>query len=255
MHHAPIPCTTRPPSRPRAAVPLLLGGWLLAFGLSSTIATWILFTGTTETLPKPLAAALPVTVVTAFAVAAAQLAAAVALLRLSPAELGLARPRPLPGGWPGAAALGYAAAWTGFQFLGLFPSPDGAYGAPQSSGWELVWNLNAALVEETVLFALPLAVMARRGLTWPVQLAVLVVLRLPHHMYYGLGATVTVAVWMAGWLYVYRRTGAIWPLMLAHLAYNSAHAAYLPPAAGALLGLTTLAFAAVTALRWARPKS
>ncbi|MEU5778363.1 CPBP family glutamic-type intramembrane protease [Streptomyces venezuelae] len=119
-----------------------------------------------------------------------------------------------------------------------------------------MWNLNAALGEETMLLALPVAVMTRRGLTWPAQLTVLILLRLPFHLYYGLGATVMVSVRMTSWLFVYQRTGSLWPLMLAHFTLNSLQTtcAFLPPGTGPLLGATALTLAAVTAFWWARQK-
>ncbi|MFI5618044.1 hypothetical protein [Streptomyces sp. NPDC051567] len=131
--------------------------------------------------------------------------------------------------------------WIGFEVMRAFPSPGYAPAGDRPDAWgQLLANLHSGLVEETLLLALPMAVMTRPRWGGRAQLAVLVALRVPFHLYYGYGALALGVFWMGAHLFVYRRALLLWPLVLAHFAYNSAHADYLPPGVRPLLGLALL---------------
>ncbi|MEU4209715.1 hypothetical protein AB0F13_06890 [Streptomyces sp. NPDC026206] len=229
----------RPPGAASAARDwsLVAAAFLLAFGLTSAVAVQILLTGHID-LPDWAVRYLP-GMKAGFLVAAAAMLIAHRWLGYSAGDLGLAaRPRArFPYGGPGAAAVAYLGMWTGFEAMRLFPSPGYVPTGRTDAGEQLLANLHSALVEETLLLALPMAVMTRLRRPWQEQLAVLVVLRVPFHLYYGYGALALCLIWMGGYVLVYRRIQLVWPFMLAHFAYNSAHADYLPPGLRPLLGL------------------
>ncbi|MFF4160235.1 CPBP family intramembrane glutamic endopeptidase [Streptomyces sp. NPDC001678] len=239
---------------PRAARDwcLVVAGFLLAFGLSSAVAVQILLTGHID-LPDRAVRHLP-GMKAGFLVAAVAMALAHRWLGHSAADLGLAaRPRHrFPYGGLGAAGAAYLGMWTGFEVMRLFPSPGYAPTGRTGAGEQLLANLHSALVEETLLLALPMAVMTRLLWPWWAQLAVLTALRVPFHLYYGYGAFALCLIWMGGYLLVYRRTRIVWPFMLAHFVYNSAHADYLPTVLRPLLGLAFWLLGALALVRLAR---
>ncbi|MEU7132725.1 CPBP family intramembrane glutamic endopeptidase [Streptomyces sp. NPDC046261] len=216
---------------------LVAAGFLLAFGLTSVVAVQILLTGRID-LPDGAVRHLP-GMKAGFLVAAAALLIAHRGLGYRARDLGLAaRPRErFPYGGPGAAAVAYLGMWVGFEVMRLFPSPGYAPTGRTDAGEQLLGNLHSGLVEETLLLALPMAVMTRLRWSWQAQLAVLVALRVPFHLYYGWGAFALCLIWMGGYVLVYRRTQLVWPFMLAHFVYNSAHADYVPSGLRPLLGL------------------
>ncbi|KIZ15983.1 hypothetical protein SNA_22300 [Streptomyces natalensis ATCC 27448] len=230
----------------------MAAGFLLAFGLASAVAVQILLTGHLD-LPDWAVQYLP-GMKAGFLIAAASMLLAHRWLGYSAGDLGLAaRPRNgFPYGSLGAAAVAYLGMWIGFEVMRLFPSPGYVPTGRSSAGEQLPANLHGALVEETLLLALPMAVMTRLRWSWQAQLAVLVALRVPFHLYYGYGALALGLIWMGGYVLVYRRTRLVWPFMLAHFAYNSAHADYLPPGVRPLLGLTLCVGGVVASIRLIR---
>ncbi|MET9415863.1 CPBP family intramembrane glutamic endopeptidase [Streptomyces klenkii] len=248
------PCRSDRARTPSAARDwcLVAAGFLLAFGLTSAVAVQILLTGHID-LPEWAVCYLP-GMKAGFVVAAAALLLAHRWLGYTTRELGLAaRPRrSFPYGAAGAAAVAYLGMWIGFEVMRLFPSPGFVPDGRTGAGEQLVANLHGALVEEALLLALPMAVMTRLRWSWQAQLAVLTVLRVPFHLYYGYGALALCVIWMAGYVLVYRRTRLVWPFMLAHFVYNSAHADYLPPALRLLLGLVFWIGGVVALVRFVR---
>ncbi|MBT2385284.1 CPBP family intramembrane glutamic endopeptidase [Streptomyces sp. ISL-11] len=252
-HSSPHP-RPYPTGRPSATRDwcLIIAGFLLAFGLATICAVQILLTGGID-LPAWTVRYLP-GMKAGFIVAAAALLLARWWLGHRTADLGLAlrTRRPFPYGGLGATAVAYLGMWVGFEVMRLFPAPDYTPAHRSSAGDQFVANLHSALVEETLLLALPMAVMTRLRWCWQAQLAVLVALRVPFHLYYGYGALALGLVWMCGYVLVYRQVGVVWPSMLTHFAYNSAHADYLPPTARSLMGFALLVGGVATLVRLAR---
>lgn len=235
-------------SREGAACGLVAAGYLLAFGLPGLVAVQILVAwdrgGYPDWIVVPLQIALPA----GFLVTAAALLIAWRGLGYGPRELGLGlRPLAARPSLGGVAAVGaaYLTMWIAFTVMHLFPPVPGGTSGERNLGWELLANLHSGVVEEILLLALPVAVMSRLRWPWQAHLAVLVVLRVPFHLYYGYGAVALGLIWMAGWLFLYRRVGIVWPFMLAHFLYNSAHAGYLPNGFRPLMGLALLALGVV----------
>lgn len=82
-----------------------------------------------------------------------------------------------------------------------------------------VQSVLAGPLEELALVAVPLLLFGcRRSLPW--FCAILVVLRMSFHIYYGLSITVGIAVWASLALLMYLRTGRILPLIAGHSLCN-----------------------------------
>ena len=83
----------------------------------------------------------------------------------------------------------------------------------------LIHAASAGPTEEIVCLALPVAV--ARLYAWPpaVTVGVLLALRAPFHLYYGWGFLMVVGWVPLAW-WVYTTTGNIWPMILAHSAYD-----------------------------------
>ncbi len=87
---------------------------------------------------------------------------------------------------------------------------------------ELLRELSSGLAgptEELALMALLVTVGRRAGWRWGVIVAVAVAVRVPFHLYYGWPA-VTLALWAALAVLLYRRTGALLAIVLAHSTWN-----------------------------------
>ncbi|WP_433662130.1 CPBP family glutamic-type intramembrane protease [Nocardia sp. CA-128927] len=160
----------------------------------------------------------------AFPFAALALWVAHRWLGLTGADLGLRAGQPTRAGFLGAMGAGYLTMWLGLLSLGTFPEwVTGEDGNPigAMSSWDgVTWSARAGLVEETILLALPMAIMLRLRWAWPAQLAVLMALRLPFHLYYGPAAILMVLVWCALLRYAYLRVQLIWPFIAAHVLYD-----------------------------------
>ncbi|MBB6174051.1 MFS family permease [Nocardiopsis mwathae] len=228
---------------------LVVVGYLLAFGFSSVVAVGILVGSPVEIdLPRPAALIVASsTFALGFAVAPLAHLLAHRWLRLSGTELGL-RGETL---WRavGAAGAAYLAMKLGFETLFLFPEWPTPHAAAEP--WQvLLTEVHGGVVEELLILALPMAVMTRLGWGWPAQLLVLVVLRTPFHLYYGPQALALTAVWMAGFLLVYRQVPLVWSFMAAHLVYNLANSPFIPVLirVGASFALTVIGVVAV--VRW-----
>ncbi|MFI9510130.1 type II CAAX prenyl endopeptidase Rce1 family protein [Nocardia sp. NPDC052566] len=159
---------------------------------------------------------------TAFVFAALALWVAHRGLGLSAAELGLRNPRTTWTGFLGATGIGYLVLWLGLMAMMLFPewTAPGQTPGHDSTAEAVVWSVRAGVVEETVLLALPMAIMTRLRCPWWVQLAVLTALRLPFHLYYGPAAIALALVWCALARFAYSRIRLIWPFMAAHVLYD-----------------------------------
>ena len=138
-------------------------------------------------------------------------------------RIGLDTRRPLPDLGLGAVL----AAVIGIPGLALYL---GAYAAglsvtvnpanlPQIWWAPVVYVLSAvqnALLEETVVVGFTLSRLRRAGVGVPVAVACSAVLRGSYHLYQGFGAFVGNAVMGVVFALVYRRTGRVLPLVIAH---------------------------------------
>ncbi|MBT2423437.1 CPBP family intramembrane metalloprotease [Streptomyces sp. ISL-22] len=233
---------------------LVVAAFVLAYGWPTIAAVQVLLTGRVDVdLPDWIEHYLLGGNVM-FLVAAAAMLLAHRWLGYTAGELGFgARPcHPFPLSGLGAAAVAYLAMWIGFQVMLWFPSPTGHQFPDVSLVDRVVGDARAALVEESLLLALPVAVMTRLRWTWPAQLAVLIALRLPFHVYYGYGAIALALIWVSGYLFVYRRTQLVWPFMLAHFLYNAASGDYVPPFLRFLMGLVFTTTGVVLVIRLGR---
>lgn len=95
-------------------------------------------------------------------------------------------------------------------------SPHPGSGQPVLSA---VQSVLAGPLEELALVAVPLLLFGcRRSLPW--FCAILVVVRVSFHIYYGLSIAVGIAVWAGLALLMYLRTGRILPLIAGHSLCN-----------------------------------
>lgn len=77
----------------------------------------------------------------------------------------------------------------------------------------------AGPTEELVLLALVVVALRATGHSWVVVVAAAIAVRVPFHLYYGWGA-VGLAIWAVLMVLLYRRTGAILAIVLAHATFN-----------------------------------
>lgn len=94
------------------------------------------------------------------------------------------------------------------------PTPTTADIALQAFGMLL-----AGPFEETLFLALPVVALRRGGYSWTTVCVVAVLLRVPFHLYYGWSA-LALAVWAVLMVALYRRTGTVVPIVLAHSTWN-----------------------------------
>lgn len=78
----------------------------------------------------------------------------------------------------------------------------------------------AGPTEELALLALPVIALRRVGYSWTTVCVTAACLRVPFHMYYGWTAIIF-AAWAIAAVFLYRRTGAIVAIILAHAAHNA----------------------------------
>ncbi len=130
------------------------------------------------------------------------------------------------GGMAGYIAIvffnGRFAAW----LLTARPYPGSAVTGPDMLGRDLAESVGAALIEELLLFAIPLALLGmsttRRGIKWGGR-ALVIALRFGIHLYYGVGFAAVLAIpWIIGAWLLYRAIGTIWPLIIGHTLYDAA---------------------------------
>ncbi|RDH95064.1 CAAX prenyl protease-like protein [Curtobacterium sp. AG1037] len=75
--------------------------------------------------------------------------------------------------------------------------------------------------EELALTGLVVVALRRADVGWGWVYLVAVAVRIPFHLYYGWGV-LAFAFWPVAFVYLYRRTGAIWGLVAAHTVYDLA---------------------------------
>lgn len=201
-------------------------GYLAAFGAATVAAVYTL-AGRADRLPGWFVDVYDGLVYSGVLVAAVAFLVGRRRLGLSRSELGLPpRKEAFSAGSLVAVAAAYLVMRTAFAVLALFPQPESAKASEvlntgMSTGRILLWSATAGVVEEALLLALPVAVMTRMRWPWPAQLAVLVALRLPFHLYYGVQFLAQAVIWAGGLLFVYRRYRVLWPFALAHSLYDT----------------------------------
>lgn len=128
--------------------------------------------------------------------------------------------------------LGVPLMWALSPWLPLVfhPSAATAIGQPAETLLFLSWS-TAGLLEEPVV-GLLIVGMRRCRISWRVIAAVIVVLRVAYHIYNG-WAALCIALWPLLTVMLYRRTGALLPIILAHGAFDVSAliGSYLPGSA------------------------
>lgn len=166
------------------------------------------------------------------------LAAGVCVLMVRPAvgfsraALGLRvqdRRRRIVGGFP-ASTIAYVGVLFGSgKVADLFLTVTSLHGRgyPYTAGTTLpgdvsdfLASLGAGLEEELVLFAIPIAYLARRRCSTATILVAVTAIRLSIHLYYG-WESCFVLVWIPLGFALYRASGTIWPLVIGHAVYDS----------------------------------
>jgi hypothetical protein len=114
--------------------------------------------------------------------------------------------------------------------------------------------ISAGLVEEIVVLGFSYRVLERLGLSDRAIIAVLVVLRMSYHLYYGVGALVLLPWAFLSVLY-YRRYRRLWPLIVGHAVWDvyAILSSVSPTAQAAGLVVTGLIVSAailVAVIRW-----
>ncbi|WIB72602.1 CPBP family intramembrane glutamic endopeptidase [Curtobacterium sp. MCBD17_026] len=107
--------------------------------------------------------------------------------------------------------------------LGLTQS-DYLYSEVEGTGALIVEGVDFALAgpaEELALLGLVVVALRRADVRWRWVVLVAIIVRIPFHLYYGWGV-IAFAFWPLVFVYLYRRTGAIWGLVLAHTLYDVA---------------------------------
>lgn len=154
------------------------------------------------------------------------------MLALSQVDLGL---HPTPKTWrrSPAAVLIYigllaaainATTWV-LDHCGVHGSGLGAglHPGPGVLPVEVVHSAIAGLAEEPVLLALLIGLARRTRWPWPVTVAVMIVLRIAFHVYYGWDCLFVVP-WMLGAYLLYRWCALLWPFVIAHGAFDTLQA-------------------------------
>jgi len=128
-----------------------------------------------------------------------------------------------------AFAAATVAAVLGFQLADLLSGALGqvrnSYPVPPVSNDDLptlFYALDSALAgptEELALTALLVLALRATGHSWVWVYVAAILFRLPFHLYYGWGAF-GLMIWPVLIVAVYRRTGMIMPIILAHSAFN-----------------------------------
>lgn len=224
--------------------------YVLAFGVFATTAVAIGLLGLPEENFGLFIRIHDAVELAGFVIAVIALLIAHRGLGLSGSELGLRSPGAMALGVLGATGVAYVAMQVGFKVMQILPEWPLPAGQERGMAAEAVNSAHGAFVEETLLLALPMAIMTRLRVSWPVQLLVLIALRLPSHLYYGPQALVLCAIWVGGFLLVYRRIKLVWPFVVAHLVYNFVNAGFVPGLVGVAVSLALIIVGIIAIISW-----
>ena len=132
----------------------------------------------------------------------------------------------------------------------VYPGAADAAHSPELARAFLFGSVAAGIGEEILLFAIPIALARRTGWSTPATIALVTVLRLAIHTYYGWGS-LFVLLWIPAGFALYQAAGSIWPLIAAHAVYDgiafsidswpaAANVLVVVNLAGALLGAVVM---------------
>ena len=83
----------------------------------------------------------------------------------------------------------------------------------------LLGSATAGLMEEPIALGVVAVGLRRCRVPWPIVAAIAALMRVSYHLYYG-WAALAIAIWPVLFVMIYRRTGAIMPLIVAHGVYD-----------------------------------
>lgn len=111
--------------------------------------------------------------------------------------------------------------------------------------------VNAGVVEEMVALAFVVTTLRQARRPGLEILVIALLLRGSYHIYYGPGV-VGILVWAAVFLWLYRRTGSILPLVVVHAAWDlsATIGQVYPHPTGAVAGLTALLLFLAAPVSW-----
>jgi len=216
-----------------AAWAVLLGLYGLFFGRGTFVALQILLSGeagtpavwslqrNVESTVKSVAFIVLIVVVALFVLRGLRISTARAGLSLPTTRAAWRREFRIGAVSQTMAFFGFAAA---VPLAGVFGGPDFVYPVGDlhtNLDWlsELASSLAAGPAEELLLVLLLVWLLRGAGHSWTVICIAAVVLRVLFHLYYG-WAAVGLAIWPLMVIYLYKRSGAIWGIIIAHSLFN-----------------------------------
>jgi hypothetical protein len=253
---APLPFPELPSISTRRAYAEVLGVWA-AFFLTGVIAAGLLLADRYRDVLTDAGWALYLTQTVGILVEIGLAVAVVLLLcerrSVTPAILGLRWPR-LDDGRFAFVRTARILAWAFLaQVLGGIVNSllqTGHLPTERSSNPEIVFavadSIQAGVIEELVVLGFVVVTLRQAGRPMWEVCAVALVLRGSYHIYYGPGVA-GILLWAAMFLWIYLRTGSLFPLMLSHMVWDAV--AFLSQrwaavAGVAILGLVVLWIAA-----------
>jgi membrane protease YdiL (CAAX protease family) len=147
---------------------------------------------------------------------------------LTTSDIGWRAPRAMRSGTASAYLAGLRlAAWGGLSLLlgSIVTSAleSGTNNLHIRGGADLVLGLaasvNAGFLEETVALAFVVTTLEQARRPVPEIYLVAVLLRSTYHIYYGPG-TVGIMIWATGFVWLYRRSRSLWPLIALHIYWD-----------------------------------
>ena len=110
--------------------------------------------------------------------------------------------------------------------------------------------VNAGIVEETVVLAFVVVTLSQAHRSWHEIILVALLLRVSYHLYYGPGA-IGILVWAAVFLWLFRRTHSIVPLIIVHVGWDTfGFLAHRWPGVGAVEGVVVLILFITAPILW-----
>ena len=119
----------------------------------------------------------------------------------------------------------------------------------------LLSAVNAGIVEETVVLAFVVVTLSQAHRSWHEIVLVALALRVSYHLYYGPGA-IGIIVWAAVFLWLFRRTHSIVPLIIVHIGWDTfGFLAHRWPGVGAVEGVVVLILFVTAPVIWLAERS
>jgi hypothetical protein len=115
--------------------------------------------------------------------------------------------------------------------------------------------VNAGIVEETVVLAFVAVTLSQANRSWHEIILVALLLRISYHIYYGPGA-IGILVWAAVFLWLFRRTNSIVPMIIVHIGWDTfGFLAHRWPGVGAIEGAVILILFVTAPILWLSDRS